>query len=233
MEFHCFVWFSFWLTSMKENTAFKSLKSVHTHIYLFILIFESRIFMGSILLGVPHKMYSLFFVVLWFVLFNLQSLDRVYNKWFGGDNMTFYAFPQQSEHSANHSSSQTLFVLVISVSTLSHICSTSLSFLSTQKQNMKQWNDFAGILVYHCKQLLSSLHSCLIMWMPNKSLQFPFPEFFKILYLMYYIYVYIYIWLIIYIQYIYMYLYIYLCMCINIYLYMYSIYVYMYVHIYK
>lgn len=51
--------------------------------------------------------------VLWFVLFNSQSLDRVYNKWFGGDNITFYAFPKQSKHSANQSSGQPLTPLVI------------------------------------------------------------------------------------------------------------------------
>lgn len=64
--------------------------------------------MGSILHGVPHEIYLLFMLLFdfFFLLFNLQSLDRVYNKWFGGDNITFYAFLKQSEHSANHSSSQ-------------------------------------------------------------------------------------------------------------------------------
>lgn len=119
-----------------------------------------------------------------FELSNLQSLDRVYNKWFGGDNITFYAFPKQSNHSANHSGSQPLIILVISVSTISHVCSTSLAlffFLSfhTQAEHEAIKWFFAGILLYHCKHLLSSLHSRLIMWMPNKSLQFPFPEFFK------------------------------------------------------
>lgn len=80
------------------------------------------------------------YVVLWFVLFNLQSLDRVYNKWFGGDNITFYAFPKQSEHSANHSSRQpprhfTDFCLLDR--SRSAACRLCFPF-RTHEQNMKQ-----------------------------------------------------------------------------------------------
>lgn len=79
------------------------------------------------------------YVVLWFVLFNFQSLDRVYNKCFGGDNITFYAFPKQSKYIQliTPAASPSSF-LVISVHTVSHIRSTSLVFLSTHEQNMKQ-----------------------------------------------------------------------------------------------
>lgn len=57
------------------------------------------------------KFYFSVHVVFRFVLFNFQSLDRVYNKRFGGDNnITFYAFPKQSKHSAHHSSRQPLII---------------------------------------------------------------------------------------------------------------------------
>lgn len=135
------------------------------------------------------------------VLFNLQSLDRVYNKWFGGDIITFYAFPKQSETFSESLQPSAPHCFFFPSSAVSQSCSVSLVFLSTQTQAEHEaikWF-LQEILLYHCKHLLSLLHSRLIMWMPNKSLQFPFPEFFKdlvfdVLYIRIYIYKYIYIY---------------------------------------
>lgn len=136
---------------MKEHS---DLFNQYKHIfYLFILIFESRIFMGSILHGVPHwKFICCFMFVLRFVLFNFQSLDRVYNKCFGGDNITFYAFPKQSKiHSANHSSSQPLIVF-------SDFCPhcqshpqhvTGFPFHTHTSRTWSNKMIFAGISLYH------------------------------------------------------------------------------------
>lgn len=145
----------------------------HIFIYLFYYLNQDYLW-APFRHGAPHKIYLLVYVVLRFVLFNFQSLDRVYNKWFGGDNITFYAFPKQSNHSANHSGRQR--------SSHRDFCLHHPSHLFLFPHTSRTWsntNDLAGMsLLYHCKHSLSSLHSRLIMWMPNKSLQFPFPEFF-------------------------------------------------------
>lgn len=67
-----------WLPSIREKTV-----NQHKYIYVFILTFESKYIYGLhfTMAYLINYYFSLFMShVNWFVLFNLQSLDRVYDK---------------------------------------------------------------------------------------------------------------------------------------------------------
>lgn len=76
--FFCLFLKALWLPSIREKAV-----NQHKYIYVFILTFESKYIydIHFTMAYLTNFFFSLFMShVNWFVLFNLQSLDRVYNK---------------------------------------------------------------------------------------------------------------------------------------------------------
>lgn len=156
-----YIWRDFvWLPSDKECIQISNQSVQHIFIYLF----ENQDYLWA------HYMAAFF----WFVLFNHRTGCTI--PAVVGIIMTFYAFPKQSEHSAERRSF---------LHYRSHLQHVALLFwrVCLFFHTGGTWSN-KMILQAFCswhrgKHVLSSLHSRLIMWTPNKSLQFPFPEFFK------------------------------------------------------